>query len=167
MSVIQQNLEKLTVVAGVATAAVTSTATSSAIDLLEYDGDVMLILDSAAGGGSSPTLDIKITESDASSGTYTDLSGATFTQVTGSASMQTLAINKDECKRYIKIVQTIGGSSPTFTFSINLVGLKKYGQKYSPPSEGFFLWHLLKISIHILLILQIPLFIVALLIKEY
>ena len=73
MSVIQQNLEKLTVVAGVATAAVTSTATSSAIDLLEYDGDVMLILDSAAGGGSSPTLDIKITESDASSGTYTDL----------------------------------------------------------------------------------------------
>ena len=52
MSVIQQNPEKLTVV-GVATAAVTSTATSSAIDLLEYDGDVMLILDSAAGGGSS------------------------------------------------------------------------------------------------------------------
>ena len=127
MSVIQQNLEKLTVVAGVATAAVTSTATSSAIDLLEYDGDVMLILDSAAGGGSSPTLDIKITESDASSGTYTDLSGATFTQVTGSASMQTLSINKDECKRFIKIVQTIGGSSPTFTFSINLIGVKKYG----------------------------------------
>ena len=127
MSVIQQNLEKLTVLAGVATAAVTSTATSSAIDLLEYDGDVMLILDSAAGGGSSPTLDIKLTESATTGGTYTDLSGATFTQVTGSASMQTLAINKDECKRYIKIVQTIGGSSPTFTFSINLIGLKKYG----------------------------------------
>ena len=127
MSVIQQNLEKLTVVAGVATAAVTSTATSSAIDILEYDGDVMLILDSAAGGGSSPTLDIKITESDATGGTYTDLSGATFTQVTRSASMQTLSINKDECKRFIKIVQTIGGSSPTFTFSINLIGVKKYG----------------------------------------
>ena len=127
MSVIQQNLEKLTVVAGVATAAVTSTATSSSIDLLEYDGDVMLILDSAAGGGSSPTLDIKLTESDETGGTYTYLSGATFTQVTGSASMQTLAINKDSSKRFIKIVQTIGGSSPTFTFSINLIGLKKYG----------------------------------------
>ena len=58
MSVIQQNLEKLTVVAGVATAAVTSTATSSAIDLLEYDGDVMLILDSAAGGGALKSLPI-------------------------------------------------------------------------------------------------------------
>ena len=74
MSVLQQNLDKLTITAGVATAAVTSTATSSAIDLLEYDGDVLLILDSAAGGGSSPTLDIKLTESDASSGTYTAVS---------------------------------------------------------------------------------------------
>ena len=127
MSVIQQNLDKLTVTAGVATAAKTSTATSSAIDLLEFDGDILLVLDSAAGTGSSPTLDIKIQDSDASSGTYGDLSGATFTQVTGSASMQTLAINKDSSKRFIKIVQTIGGSSPTFTFSINLIGLKKYG----------------------------------------
>ena len=38
MSVLQQNLDKLTITAGVATAAVTSTATSSAIDLLEFDG---------------------------------------------------------------------------------------------------------------------------------
>ena len=127
MSVIQQNLEKVTVVAGVATAAVTSTATSSAIDLLEYDGDVVLILDSAAGGGSSPTLDIKLTESDETGGTFTDLSGAAFTQVVDAASMQTLTINKDSSKRFVRIVQTIGGSSPTFTFSINLIGLKKYG----------------------------------------
>ena len=126
MSVIQQNLDKLTVTAGVATAAKTSTATSSAIDLLEFDGDILLVLDSAAGTGSSPTLDIKIQDSDASSGTYGDLSGATFTQVTGSASMQTLVINKDSAERYIKIVQTIGGSTPSFTFSINLIGVKKY-----------------------------------------
>ena len=126
MSVLQQNLDKLTVVAGKATGAVTSTATSSAIDLLEYDGDVLLVLDCAAGTGTSPTLDVKITNSYASSGTYTDLSGATFTQVTDSASMQTLVINKDSAERYIKIVQTITGSSPSFTFSINLIGVKKY-----------------------------------------
>lgn len=126
MSVLQQNLDKLTVTAGVATAAVTSTATSSAIDLLEYDGDILLVLDSAAGTGSSPTLDVKVQNSDASSGTYTDISGATFTQVTGSASMQTLVISKDSAERYIKIVQTIGGSTPSFTYSINLIGVKKY-----------------------------------------
>ena len=84
-------------------------------------------MDSAAGGGSSPTLDIKLTECDTTGGTYTDLSGATFTQVVGAASMQTLTINKDSSERFVKIVQTIGGSSPTFTFSINLIGLKKYG----------------------------------------
>ena len=126
MSVLQQNLDKLTVVAGKATGSGTSTATSSAIDLLEYDGDVLLVLDSAAGTGTSPTLDVKITNSDASSGTYTDLSGATFTQVVDAASMQTLVINKDSAERYIKIVQTITGSSPSFTFSINLIGVKKY-----------------------------------------
>ena len=126
MSVLQQNLDKLTVVAGKATGPVTSTATSSAIDLLEYDGDVLLVLDCAAGTGTSPTLDVKITNSDASSGTYTDLSGAAFTQVVDAASMQTLVINKDSAERYIKIVQTITGSSQSFTFSINLIGVKKY-----------------------------------------
>ena len=127
MAIIQQNIEKLEIFSCVATAAVTSTATSSAIDLKEYDGDVSLILTSAAGTGSSPTLDVKVTDSATSGGTYTDLSGATFTQVTGSVSMQVITFSKDECKRYIKIVQTIGGSTPSFTFSINGIALKKYG----------------------------------------
>ena len=126
MSVLQQNLDKLTVVAGKATGAVTSTATSSAIDLLEYDGDVLLVLDCAAGTGTSPTLDIKITECATTGGTYTDLSGAAFTQVVDAASMQTLVINKDSAERFVKIVQTITGSSPSFTFSVNLIGVKKY-----------------------------------------
>ena len=127
MAIIQQTLEKLQLFSCVATAAVTSTATSAAIDLKEYDGDVSLILTSAAGTGSSPTLDVKVQDSDASGGTYGDLSGAAFTQVTGSASMQVITFSKDEAKRYIKIVQTVGGSTPSFTFSINGLALKKYG----------------------------------------
>ena len=127
MAIIQQTLEKLEIFSCVATAAVTSTATSAAIDLKEYDGDVSLILTSAAGTGSSPTLDVKVQDSDASGGTYGDLSGAAFTQVTGSASMQVITFSKDEAKRYIKIVQTVGGSTPSFTFSINGLALKKYG----------------------------------------
>jgi len=127
MAIIQQALEKLQLFSCVATAAVTSTATSAAIDLKEYDGDVSLILTSAAGTGSSPTLDVKVQDSDASGGTYGDLSGAAFTQVTDSASMQVITFSKDEAKRYIKIVQTVGGSTPSFTFSINGLALKKYG----------------------------------------
>lgn len=127
MAIIQQNLEKLDITAAVASASVTATATSSAIDLKEFDGDVLLVLNCAAGTGSSPTLDIKVQDSDTSGGSYGDLSGATFTQVTTSASAQTLEVNKDECKRFIKIVQTVGGSSPVFVYGISLVAAKKYG----------------------------------------
>ena len=127
MAIIQQNLEKLDVTAAVASASVTATATSSAIDLKEFDGDVILVLNCAAGTGSSPTLDIKVQDSDETGGTYGDLSGAAFTQVTTSASLQTLEVNKDECKRFIKIVQTVGGSSPVFVYGISLIATKKYG----------------------------------------
>ena len=127
MAIIQQTLEKLEIFSVVPSASGTSTATSSAIDLKDYDGDVTLILTSAAGTGSSPTLDVKVQDSDASSGTYGDLTGASFTQVTGSVSMQVITFCKDEAKRYIKLVQTIGGSTPSFTYSINAIALKKYG----------------------------------------
>ena len=127
MAIIQQNLEKLDITAAVASASVTATATSSAIDLKEFDGDVLLVLNCAAGTGSSPTLDIKVQDSDETGGTYGDLSGAAFTQVTDSASLQTLEVNKDECKRFIKLVQTVGGSSPVFVYGISLIGAKKYG----------------------------------------
>ena len=127
MAIIQQNLEKLEISAAVASASVTATATSSAIDLKEFDGDVLLVLNCAAGTGSSPTLDIKVQDSDETGGTYGDLSGAAFTQVTDAASLQTLEVNKDECKRFIKIVQTVGGSSPVFVYGISLIGAKKYG----------------------------------------
>ena len=127
MAINQLNLEKLDITAAVASASVTATATSSAIDLKEFDGDVLLVLNCAAGTGSSPTLDIKVQDSDETGGTYGDLSGATFTQVTTSASVQTLEVNKDECKRFIKIVQTVGGSSPVFVYGISLIAAKKYG----------------------------------------
>ncbi len=127
MAIIQQNLEKLEISAAVASASVSATATSSAIDLKDFDGDVLLVLNCAAGTGSSPTLDVKVQDSDETGGTYGDLSGAAFTQVTTSASLQTLEVNKDECKRFIKLVQTVGGSSPVFVYGISLIGAKKYG----------------------------------------
>tara|TARA_R100001509_G_C4711651_1_gene163510 strand:+ start:143 stop:526 length:384 start_codon:yes stop_codon:yes gene_type:complete len=127
VAIIQQNLEKLEISAAVASASVSATATSSAIDLKDFDGDVLLVLNCAAGTGSSPTLDVKVQDSDETGGTYGDLSGAAFTQVTTSASLQTLEVNKDECKRFIKVVQTVGGSSPVFVYGISLIGAKKYG----------------------------------------
>jgi hypothetical protein len=50
------------------------------IDVGGFD-EVMVILN-AGGNGASGTLDVKVQESDAVGGSYTDVAGAAFTQVT-------------------------------------------------------------------------------------
>lgn len=126
MTIQQRNLESLQLANCHPTAARTTTGAGSAVDVLDYDGDLLLVLDSAAGTGTTPTLDVTITASDTSDGTYTAISGAAFTRVTGTASQQKLAIIKDDAKRYLKAAYTISGTSPSFTFSVNAVGTKKY-----------------------------------------
>ena len=126
MGLNRANLERLEFLAGLPTGEKTATGNGSGVDLKGYEGDVLFVLDSAAGGGSSPTLDVTIEDSDDNS-TFASLSGAAFMQVTGTASTQKITISADECKRYVRVKYTIGGSSPTFTFSVNGLGLQKYG----------------------------------------
>lgn len=128
MTILRQALDKLTPALYFhPTAARTTTGNGTAVDVQLYDGDLIFILDSAAGTGTTPTLDIKLQSSDTSGGTYTDIAGATFTQVTTSASQQTITVSKDENRRWFRIVYTISGTTPSFTFSVNAVGVKKYG----------------------------------------
>lgn len=126
MAILQQALDKLALIAGHPTAARTATGQTSGIDLQTYDGDVVFLLDSAAGSGTSPTLDVTIEDS-ADNSSFAAISGAAFTQVTGTASAQKLVVNKDSARRYVRVKYTIGGSSPSFTFSVNAVGVTKYG----------------------------------------
>jgi hypothetical protein len=126
MAILQQALDKLALIAGHPTAARTATGQTSGIDLQTYDGDVVFLLDSAAGSGTSPTLDVTIEDS-ADNSSFAAISGAAFTQVTGTASAQKLVVNKDNARRYVRVKYTIGGSSPSFTFSVNAVGVTKYG----------------------------------------
>jgi hypothetical protein len=126
---IQQNLEKLELLSFHPTAARTSTGNGTGVDLRQYDGDVVLILDSAAAGaGTNPTLDVTVEHSDASGSGYTAITSTAFAQVTSTASQQKLVISKDEARRYVRVTYTIGGTnSPSFTFSVTGVGVKKYG----------------------------------------
>lgn len=126
MGLIQQGLEKLELIAGHPTAARTATGQTSGIDLQQYDGDVVFVLDSAAGTGTSPTMDVTIEDS-ADNSSFAAITGAAFTQVAGTASAQKLVISKDEARRYVRVKYTIGGTSPSFTFSVNGIGVKKYG----------------------------------------
>jgi len=103
----------------------TADATGAGADLQSYQGVLKIVLDSGAGGGTTPTLDVKIQDS-ADNSTFTDVLGKVFTQVTGaSASIQSLAIDTRAVKRYIRADLTITGTSPTFGLAVTAVGQKQ------------------------------------------
>lgn len=104
-----------------------STKTGSAVDLQDLEGDMECILDAEA-GGSSVTYAVKLTESDTSGGSYTDVaSGAFTTTAADTASVQKLTVNTDEMKRFIKVVVTVAGGSGTGAVSVSALGQPKYG----------------------------------------
>jgi hypothetical protein len=106
---------------------VTATVTAStAIDLVDYEGDIAVILCAEAGGASITYLG-KLTESDTSGGTYTDVTGGAFTITTANtASVQKIAVNSDNTKRFIKAVVTVAGGTGAGAVTIVGLGSKKY-----------------------------------------
>lgn len=111
-----------------AVAARTSTLTGTAFDTLGYEGSMLVLLSSALGTGTSPTLDVKIQHSDSASSGFADITGAAFTQVTDAAGagVQNLVLRRDKVKRYIRVIGTIAGTTPSFTFGVAFEGLEKY-----------------------------------------
>ena len=111
------------------TAARTSTANGTAVNLNTanmLEGEAVLVLDSAAGGGTTPTLDVTIEHSVDGSTGWTAVPGAAFAQVTAAASRQKMSLRVNELRQFVRAVSTITGTSPTFTFSVNLLALPKY-----------------------------------------
>jgi hypothetical protein len=134
MSLIQQNLEKLEHFALAPTASRTTNLDGASVDLREYDGDVVLVLDVASGGTSTCTVTLQDSADNvtfaAVSAPFTrngveQASGTVqFSQVSTTASKQTIVVSKDGMRRYVKAVSVEGG---THVYSVNGVGVKKYG----------------------------------------
>lgn len=105
-----------------------ASANVTGIDLQGYEGNVMLIfMIGASTAGSSPTYDAAIQSGSASDGSNAAAFATpiAITQATA-ASFQTLSVDTRTAGRYLKIVQTIGGtSSPSFPVAIAMVGTKK------------------------------------------
>lgn len=72
--------------------------------------------------GTTPTLDVKIAESDTQGGTYTDITGATFAQKTAAGNE---IISFSARKRWLRITYTIGGTTPSFVFCVNVLGTSR------------------------------------------
>lgn len=100
-------------------AALTATGQSSSIDLgAEYKDDVAVIMNVGAVSGTSPTLDMVIQKSTDNS---TWVTGATFTQVTAANKLGCGQVNMDGGYRYLRASYTIGGTSPSFTLSVEVM----------------------------------------------
>lgn len=126
------NLIQANVIEALANAARTSTVTGGAVDVTKYEGKGQVILMSSAGGGTTPTLNAKLTESATSGGSYTDVTGGAFTEVTDAAdSTQMIPIDFDASKGFLKVVGTLAGTSPEFSFGVVIVGQLKSGRNAS------------------------------------
>jgi len=135
MAILSTGLEKLSHFALAPTAERTNALDGTAVDLNDYEGDIVVILDVENGGTS--TLDVKLQSSDTSGGAYTDVTSVfnldgteqasaavAFAQVSTSASKQYLVFPKGAAKRWVKAVSAVDTS--THTYSINALGAKKY-----------------------------------------
>ncbi|TXH55825.1 MAG: hypothetical protein E6Q97_07990 [Desulfurellales bacterium] len=106
-------------------AARTATANGTGVDLQGYTNpggrQMKAILTNGTTSGTSPTLDVKLQDSDDNS-TFADITGATFAQKTAAGNEE---IQFRTNKRYVRAVATIGGTSPSFTFAVLLLVNKR------------------------------------------
>lgn len=110
---------------------VTATTNGTGVDTLGYR-DGMVVLEVGTVSGTTPTLDVKLQESDDNS-SWADITGATFTQVTASNSSQVKRLKELNVarKRYIRAVATIAGTSPSFDFACEVL----LGESYKGPNN--------------------------------
>ena len=109
-------------------AAVTATGTlGQSVDLQGFQGRVLLLIALGAVTGTTPTLDLKVQDS-ADNSSFADATTAiTLAQlVTASAAkVFALAVDVRSVRRYINLYGTAGGTTPSFTMSVAVVGQKQ------------------------------------------
>lgn len=102
----------------------TSTVTGAAVDVLHYDGPMLVTQDVGATSG-TPSLAGKIQHSDDGSTGWEDVPGAVFAAVTGANNLQGIALQAGQVRRYIRYVGTISGGTPSLAFGVHAFGVLK------------------------------------------
>ena len=105
------------------TAARTTTANGTGVDMSLFTGSgVAFVLDAAAGTGTTPTNAIKL-QSSPDNSTWTDVPGGAFAGLTTLASQQVLAFAASKVQKWVRAVSTIGGTTPSYTYSVNALAV--------------------------------------------
>jgi hypothetical protein len=106
----------------------TATVTGASLDLANTDtGDILALTLFAVGvTGTTPTLNVKLQDS-ANNSTWADVVATAlmplvaFVPVTATlANPVVMAIDPRAVRRYIRLVATIGGTTPSYTFGVDL-----------------------------------------------
>lgn len=111
-----------------ASAARTTSSDSGALQNANGAKGILITLDITAASGTTPTLDVTVQRYDATSAKYVDLPGAAFAQKTGTGTDDLViypgigeTANRsvsDVLGEDYKVVWTIGGTTPSFTFTL-------------------------------------------------
>ncbi|MCI0456129.1 MAG: hypothetical protein L0Z62_04010 [Gemmataceae bacterium] len=133
--------EQLTQALGIPTnpthpAAQTASFNTGGVDMSKFER-CLAIIDIGAVSGSSPTFNAKWQES-ADDSSYSDVAGysnLSITQITSASKTVTMEIRASQLsagKRYVRVAVTIGGSSPSFTCAVILLG----GEAHQKPASA-------------------------------
>lgn len=104
--------------------AITATGNGAAVDVGDYQGLALIHLN--AGAGNAGTTTTKLQHSDDGSTNWTDVDGGAFAAVGVTASAQTLRLNADRLKKFVRVVDTLAGGATAISRSVTLVGRKQY-----------------------------------------
>lgn len=97
-----------------ASAARTASGTSGPITTPGTAADVLLMVHCTAAAGDTPTLDVSLEES-ADNSNWTAVGSSGATQLTAAGNRVASA---RVAKNYVRVAYTIGGTTPSFTFSV-------------------------------------------------
>ena len=104
-------------------ASIVATGNGAAVNVGDYHGLAQLVLNSGPTNAGTDT--IKLQHSDDGTNGWADVTGAAFTAVGTSASEQTLLINADRLRKFVRVVDTLV-TATSVVRSVSLVGKKQY-----------------------------------------
>ena len=126
MALSQRSFEALQHFAAYAPATVTATGAGSSIDLLGYDGDVVFVMQATA-AGSAAAFKVRMEHSDFADFTGgTAITGGAFTDIGNAAYLGSVAISKDDVKRYLRVNIYEETGTASSIISVTGFGVKKY-----------------------------------------
>lgn len=118
-----QHGTSVTVLAAPAT--VTASGNGSAVNVQDYIGLCLLHLN---GIGTAGTTTVSLQHSDDGSTNWTDVPNTAFGAIGTAAKAETIMFNADRFKKFVRVKDVSGGTTPSATRGVTLVGNKRVSQ---------------------------------------